>query len=247
MHVVYRGPSEIDGSPIVGIVTTKSENRKTGPMDQLWILREDIPPLTALAHGLDVGTCGRCPFKGDHGKKRSCYVNVAKAPTTIWGAYSAIKAGLAPFFAEGFYPNQESFRIRLGAYGDPAALPFRVIKMLACSSDGWCGYTHQWRYCDQRFKSYLMASVSSLPEFMNANNMGWRCFITVPVGASPELALTQRHFEVTQCPSNKGAHCISCLACCGNSARYCTDEEVFGRNIWIEAHGTGAKHINGRW
>ena len=46
-YVFYRGPSLLDGAPIIGIVTTKSENRKTGPILQTWILRADLDPQAA--------------------------------------------------------------------------------------------------------------------------------------------------------------------------------------------------------
>ena len=42
--VLYEGPSEIDGKPIVCIATLDSRNRKTGNMVQTWILRQDVSP-----------------------------------------------------------------------------------------------------------------------------------------------------------------------------------------------------------
>jgi hypothetical protein len=45
--VLYRGPSLLDGSPIVAIATIGSTNVKTGPMVQTWILRADMNPLEA--------------------------------------------------------------------------------------------------------------------------------------------------------------------------------------------------------
>jgi hypothetical protein len=38
-YEVWRGPSAIDGAPIVVIATVRSNNRKTGAMLQSWIIR----------------------------------------------------------------------------------------------------------------------------------------------------------------------------------------------------------------
>ena len=46
-YILYQGPSNIDGKPIVVIATgfaNKSANGKTGDMIQTWIIREDIAP-----------------------------------------------------------------------------------------------------------------------------------------------------------------------------------------------------------
>jgi hypothetical protein len=46
--VIYRGPSILDGSPIVVIATglgSGSSNRKTGALVQTWILRDDVSPI----------------------------------------------------------------------------------------------------------------------------------------------------------------------------------------------------------
>ena len=46
-HVLYEGPSLLDGEPIVAILTglrSSSGNRKTGAMLQTWILRADVSP-----------------------------------------------------------------------------------------------------------------------------------------------------------------------------------------------------------
>ena len=63
-YVIYDGPSEIDGKPIVAIAQVKTGNRKTGDMVQTWILRSDVDPITASRTGEDVSICGDCPHKG---------------------------------------------------------------------------------------------------------------------------------------------------------------------------------------
>lgn len=51
--VFYRGPSLIDGSPIVGIAVFPAgkANAKTGAMLQTYILRDDMSPMKAIQSG----------------------------------------------------------------------------------------------------------------------------------------------------------------------------------------------------
>ena len=68
--VFYRGPSQIDGKPIVAVATLKSNNRKTGDMIQTWILRSMMSPIRALATGGDRSICGDCFHRGDKDEGR---------------------------------------------------------------------------------------------------------------------------------------------------------------------------------
>ena len=79
--IFYRGASQIDGAPIVGIATVNSGNRKTGVMVQTWIIRDDVHPVVASRTGADASICGNCPHRGqydDDGNRvvgtRTCYV-----------------------------------------------------------------------------------------------------------------------------------------------------------------------------
>jgi hypothetical protein len=79
--VLYRGPSQLDGAPIIVVATGiagASRNAKTGDLIQTWILREDISPTEAVKTGADASICGTCPHRGtiSEGKNigRSCYV-----------------------------------------------------------------------------------------------------------------------------------------------------------------------------
>ena len=61
-----------------------SDNRKTGPMIQIWILVRSMDPVRAIQEGLDRLICGNCVHRGDGaGGGRSCYVNVGQAPLGI--------------------------------------------------------------------------------------------------------------------------------------------------------------------
>lgn len=67
---VWRGPSPIDGAPIVMIMTglsrkasEQSKNTKTGPMVQTHIVRQDMAPVVAMMSGADRAICGDCPLR----------------------------------------------------------------------------------------------------------------------------------------------------------------------------------------
>ena len=98
--ILYRGPSQLDGKPIVAIATLKTYNEKTGDMVQTWILREDVAPTVAINTGDDVSVCGNCPLRGrlENGRNvgRACYVQVRNAPRAMWHAY---RAGRYPHYS----------------------------------------------------------------------------------------------------------------------------------------------------
>ena len=62
--IIYKGPSLLDGAPIVVIATYSNRNTKTGHVVQTYILRADINPLEASKTGADVSICGNCPCCG---------------------------------------------------------------------------------------------------------------------------------------------------------------------------------------
>ena len=205
--VLYEGPSELNGDPIVAIATFKSRNAKTGNMAQVWIIRQDIHPVEAISEGVDDAICGDCPLRPVNTGK--CYVNVGQAPAAVWRAYQA-----------GNYPRGDAsmlagYDVRNGAYGDPAALPTWVNLRLAKHAAKLTGYTHQWR----RFKylrDWCMASVHSPEERREANELGFRCFRT---RTSDEPVMS---YEVI-CPASREAGqkltCKACTACGGLSSK----------------------------
>src|SRR5207253_7718239 len=90
--VVYRGPSMLDGAPIVGILTFDSDNVKTGPMAQLFIMAANVAPHEAQRTGDDAGVCGDCSYRPIHAKARGytpCYVKVWQGPLSTWKANRA--------------------------------------------------------------------------------------------------------------------------------------------------------------
>jgi hypothetical protein len=95
--IIYRGPSLLDGEPIVVIATLSDRNPKTGPALQTYILREDINPLEASKTGADYSICGDCNLRGtptDDPKlkqavDRPCYVILGHGPRSYGRRISA--------------------------------------------------------------------------------------------------------------------------------------------------------------
>ena len=152
--IMYEGRSLLADQRIVAILTLYSENRKTGSMCQLWILPADTSPLEALQNNHNAGACGRCPLQGVYDRElgkmvnRVCYVNVGQAPQAIWQAY---KRGRYPTYNANRHANLiRGRRVRLGSYGDPAALPIRVLRGVVELASGHTGYTNQAFSIDRR-------------------------------------------------------------------------------------------------
>ena len=211
--VFYRGPSPIDGAPIVAIATLESRNGKTGDMVQTWILREDISPLAAIATGADRSICGNCVHRGSEDQERTCYVDASRAPSMVFDAYhrgqyidlSDDPETVAMLIAQRI--------VRMGAYGDPAMVPIKQWRMLLAGSAGRTGYTHAWRRVwAQALRPYGMARVDRQSEMDLARAMGWRTFRV----RSESEPLQSNEFA---CPASeeggKRTQCIDCQACDG--------------------------------
>ena len=229
--VLYDGPSMIDGAPILAIATRTSDNAKTGDMVQVWIIRADMLPTEASRAGLDGSICGGCPHRGRMVDGvlvgRSCYVTLFQGPRAVYDAW-----------ARGVYPAAESLEhiaelgkgraVRLGAYGDPAAVPAEILAALVSRAAVHTGYTHQWKSARlaAAYRGMLQASVDSLAEWRKASAAGWGTFLVLPAGASlPD--------GVTECANARtGITCAECGECDGS-----------GRHIAIHAHGAGAGHV----
>ena len=238
--VIWRGASPIDGAPIVAVATYHSDNVKTGDMVQTWILREDMHPLEAVAQDADVSICGGCPLRGStvDGKRvgRACYVNIAKAPATVWRKLSA-----------GGYPDADPVTlgerlkgraVRLGAYGDPGLVPYHVWEALVAHAARWTGYTHQWRTISSAYAGLLMASADSVADRRKARKLGYRSFHVLPEGA--DLAGMSGVMECANTRARNPLQCIDCGACAGTrqgAARNAVD-------VVIVAHGAGRKFVS---
>lgn len=242
-YIVYEGPSMIDGEPIVVIATgigpksQRSKNEKTGEMVQVWILRSDISPMSAINTGQDESICGGCAYRGtvDDGsnRNRACYVDVSKAPGAVWKAYKAGKYKQIP----GHRFRWKDQATRLGAYGDPAAVPVRFLRSLTKRGKGHTGYSHQWRKL--KFKAYrplIMASCDNLQDLDDAQAAGWRTFRVRKPG-------DELHKSEITCPASfEGSYaktCETCKACDGSRSQ--SGEAPLQKSIGIIVHGSPSK------
>lgn len=233
--IVWRGRSRFDSAPIVAIVTGLdggSSNPKTGPLAQLWILRSGVAPLTAVADRRDYAICGNCKLRGDGTKgSRACYVAVKNAPRAVYARYRAGGYQVREPAAIAAQCRARGIGIRLGAYGDPAAIPAWVLAELTAGIR-WTGYTHQWR--DQPlYKGWLMASCDSAAEQRAAHAAGWRTFRTRVAGEPLQAG------EIV-CPASdeagKRTTCDRCRLCDGSRG-----DGDRRKGIVIAAHGAGTR------
>lgn len=219
--------SAVDGAPCVAILTLKSRNRKTGNMAQVWILRQDVNPVAAIATGDDVSICGDCIHRKNSLGQRSCYVIVEQSPNGIWKAY---KRGVYPYAFADLDALQSALYgrlIRWGAYGDPAIIPLPIFEAINDMAADHTGYTHQWRKKFATvYKNIFQASCDNLQDYFDATAHGWHTFAVAPVGSTLPGKLCPATVE------NSQAQCITCRLC--NGAK---------QNIFVEAHGTGKKYI----
>jgi len=212
--IIYKGPSLLDDKPIVVIATYSKRNTKTGHVVQTYILREDINPLEASKTGEDYSICGDCRMRGEpttdparkQAKGRRCYVNLGQGVLITWRAY---KRGV---YAQGAARDMGRGRfVRVGTYGDPAAVPSHVWDELLAECQTWTAYTHQkpWR------PDIAMQSADSYAEAKLHWRAGRRTFRVIA-----DLGQLDP-FNEALCPASKEAgrrvQCTACKLCRGNS------------------------------
>ena len=235
--VFYDGPSMLDGAPIIGIAILESDNRKTGDMVQTYILRADQHPLDAIASGDDASICGDCMHRGDPvaGRKRTCYVNVGQSVAAVWGAWLR---GAYPLISPADGARMLADRVvRIGSYGDPAAIPAAHWTDLIAHAVGHTGYSHQWRRAiAQALRDIVMASADSARDRDLARALGWRTFTV----RTADQLLAAREIACPASPEGGNRRqCITCKACDGagnNAAR---------ASVSIVVHGAMARHFVG--
>lgn len=230
--VLYLGPSMINGQPIVALATLGSSNAKTGPMIQTWIVPVE-GPLWASKAGNDDSVCGDCPRRRSTGG--DCYVRLDAAPHSAWKRWDGegrpgINWDLAIVRLQR---EARDHGLRLGAYGDPAAVPADVWHDLieALQPRAITGYTHQWRTeAAQGIRGIVMASCDSVDDASAAIGAGWRYFAALANAADVE----RLPGPVVQCLSDsKGLKCEECGLCNGSRL----DREVQPTSAWIAEHG----------
>ena len=212
--ILYKGPSVIDGKPIVAIAMFSKANTKTGPVVQTYILVDGIPPLEASKNGADFSICGDCIMRGDtttdperkQAKNRRCYVNLGQGPTIVYKSYvkGIYKLGDPREMGRGRF-------VRVGTYGDPGAVPQNIWDELLSEAATWTAYTHRanWRpdIAMQSADNYLQAKMQW--------KQGNRTFRVIA-----DLGELDKKNEAL-CPASKEAgrrvQCTACKLCKGSS------------------------------
>jgi hypothetical protein len=233
--ILWRGVSLLDGkTPIVCIAVgtrTKSSNRKTGAMVQTYILRADMFPMEAVSTCADGGICGGCIHRKQPNGRRTCYVNIGQGPTVVYktflaGGYPEVTPEVAAELVAGKF-------VRLGTYGDPAAVPVAVWQNLVSTAGGYTGYTHQWRSVKfSALGKLCQASCETAADVAKAHARGFSgTFRVLPVLSDvPAAAL--------HCPASaergKAVQCVECRACNGT------------QDVVIHAHGPAKRFYAGR-
>ena len=232
-YIAYKGPSIIDGKPIVVIVNKidGSKNAKTGAIVQSFIIRSDIDPVKALQTGADASVCGQCehrPVLARKSGKPPCYVQVAKSVLSVYNAYRRgryVRADAATIAAA-----LAGKIVRIGTYGDPFAAPVQMWTQITRYALGRRGYTHQWDipgFDVDAWAPLVMASADTIDQAAKANLLGMRVF-RVSQGIDVQAG-------EAMCPASKEAGqrttCAKCTLCAGTSIK--------ARDIVIADHAAG--------
>lgn len=215
-YVLWAGPSALDGSPIMVVascVSEPSDNRKTGDMIQLAIMRRDLSPVDAWTAGADGAVCPEaCAHRScARGGSGTCYVNKARLGDA-WAAgvrlVSAGRVGYPPGLFRGA-------RVRFGMEGDPSAVPLDVwLPILADAGAAHTGYTAAWRTLPREWSRYFMASVSSPADDLRARSAGWRVF-AASASAADDAAYVAAGLTLCEAERPAPSACVSCLQCNG--------------------------------
>lgn len=247
--IIYYGPSKIDGAPIAAIAVYTGSNSKTGRVLQTYIIRRDMSPLHASRTGADYSICGACPHRGESDGRnvagRSCYVTLIHGPRAVYQRLTDPR-GEGYVFADKRTNDHAEFRralgrgriVRLGTYGDPAAVPAYVWRDLIAESAAHTGYSHQLESTalDRRHRRAIgqlcMASADSAQSAARLQAKGYRTFrVSINALRAKGEALCPASVE-----AGKKMQCAQCRACDGlRTARK--------GNIVIRAHGAGAKNF----
>lgn len=196
-------------------IKSRSSNTKTGGMIQIYILHRYLHPIEASRTGADKRICGECIHRGTivDGKliERRCYVQIDKAPASIFRAYQRGRYRKV----NSAYEVRQIFSDRLvllGAYGDPAFMRRSIIRSICSVARGWTGHTHQWRSC-QDLRPFVMASCDSPADVIAAQADGWRTFRVSAYGDNSKMT-----GEIA-CPASaeagKRTTCNKCRLCDG--------------------------------
>ena len=256
--LLWHGPSQINGKPVFATIQFGSANRKTGSMRQTYILSAEHSTLAALQNRLEESICGTCVHRPQADGSRSCYVDL-RSLATVWQSItgSGIRTGIA---TEGRYLTLQEVaslcgvdtrralellgmgeRVRLGTYGDPAAIPAALWATLTSQAETWTGYTHQWdngavsQTQRQALKPLVRASVDSAQGYQESTSTGWVPFVVTPDVETGRALRALGPMPVALCPASEEAGqkatCATCpIGCKG-------DQGGKRLAVFIPAHG----------
>jgi len=216
--IIYKGPSLLDGKPIVAIATWSNRNTKTGAVVQTYILRSDINPLEASKTGEDFSICGDCTMRGEvnddpkrkQAKGRRCYVNLGQGVLIVYKSFLRGVYAMANTQTGRNTLGRARF-VRVGTYGDPAAVPAFVWEQLLAEADTFTAYSHQsgWR------PDIAMQSADNKAQALDHWKAGRRTFRVIA-----DLGELDKANEAL-CPASKEAgrrvQCTACKLCKGSS------------------------------
>lgn len=208
--IIYRGPSLLNGAPIVVVAITKrSTNAKTGDIVQTYILADNgLSPVVSAQTLADAAVCGDCPHR--RGTGGACYVNLGQGPRSVM---DGVIRGIYPVGLQDAAEASSGRMVRLGTYGDPAAVPSDVWAALLAGAAGNTGYSHQWRKpMAAPVMQWCMASADSEADRLEAKSHGYRTF-RIRTESQPVMA------GEFVCPASaeagKRKTCADCGACSG--------------------------------
>jgi len=235
-YIAYEGPSLLDGRPIVVIINkinTASANDKTGALVQSFIIRSDVDPIAALKTGDDASICGDCihrPITAKESGQAPCYVNVGRSVLAVYKAH--LRGRYAKIDTETLARELTGKKLRIGTYGDGAAIPAFVWQQLTKYTAGHVGYTHQWQrpgFDHAAWSKLAMASADNVHEAEQARGLGYRVF-RVSIGLDKQL-------NEIPCPASveagKKTTCENCMLCGGKTKA--------AKDIVIADHALGHK------
>lgn len=214
--ILYQGKSELDGAPIAAVITgldKPSSNSKTGDMLQVFFIRTDINPYDAQKSGLDVSVCGSCVMRPANEVQRiklgiahECYVITFHSVRAV---YDALCRGhyqhVDDMDTDDLIDRVNGRRVRLGAYGDPMAIPYDVLvdSLKKLGYPITTGYTHQWKRPNaKRYNKLLQASCDTVADKAKAHSLGFNTATISDPDAIP-------------CPAQKTRGKVTCGTCTG--------------------------------
>jgi hypothetical protein len=127
--------------------------------------------------------------------------------------------------------------VRLGTYGDPAAVPGAVWDNLLKHSAGHTGYTHQHDKAPDYAR--MMYSADTAQEAQEAHKKGYRTFRVIPVKQWQEQGIGAILGAEILCPASEEAgKRVTCDKC-----KLCTGSNKPAKSIAIIAHGTNKNKV----